>query len=613
MKNYQTSGYFTQLVLDSGEHGLIALPDGKEKIPLGSGVITKLLGRGGMAAIYEIWNPRLEQYRAVKLINPGAIDLVVQRFQTEYKISAQLKHPYIVEIHGVGEWNDLTYIEMEKIDGTRLDRIISQHGALPAVVCTSVGIMICKALDYAHQQECAIYGKTYHGVIHRDLKPQNIMITKTGAIKLMDFGVARPVDVSFQTIDGLVSGTLQYLAPEQLEKKKLDVRTDLYALGVTLYEMAIGVNPFPQTTLGQLISSKTKNKFRPVGSFHLNIPRGLKQSICACMQHDPQKRVPSASVLLGKLTKIHNSLTHKSPEEIMAAFTVDPNDQKAFIATRQRIPWALVATFCIVSAAGFFLSHHGRPILRNAYTTVSLHLQRTGLFSPAPHASVLRSAVQPSVPDGKSPSVMDQNATVSADSIIKPITIKTKKSPPRKAFLEILQDKYGTNDTLAIMEKEWRAKNFTHVLSIYDLLSKEPAHSSQAIILTLRSLEALDERERLADFIGKNDLNDGEFYLAKAKEALRNHNLPGARLMLEVSLSSPHAFVDYDFLKREVCFAAALVATSEFDDNPNERTYKDALDAWWLLKSTLRSDPDHVYNKKAAAEMQRMASIIQKR
>ena len=274
----------------------VALPDGKERIPLGSGVITRLLGQGGMAAVYEIWNAQLEMYRAVKLINPGSTESVQQRFQTEIKISAKLNHPNIVEIHGVGEWNGLPFIEMEKIEGIGLDYLIAQRGALPPAVCTSIGIMICRALNYAHNQDCSIYGRNYHGVIHRDLKPANIMVCTNGIVKLMDFGIARPPDVSFHTMDGLVAGTLQYLAPEQLEKKKLDVTTDLYALGVTMYEIVTGVVAFPQTSFPKLIAEKTKNKFKPLEEYHIKLPARLRRVIYKCMEEDQGKRVPSAAM-----------------------------------------------------------------------------------------------------------------------------------------------------------------------------------------------------------------------------------------------------------------------------------------------------------------------------
>ena len=138
MENSDSGITLKKISLSSEGQTPIPLPNGKERVALGSGVITKLLGRGGMAAVYEIWNPQLEIYRAVKLINPGSIEAVHQRFQTEIKISAKLNHPNIVEIHGVGEWNGLPYIEMEKIEGKGLDHIIADRGALPAAVCTAV-------------------------------------------------------------------------------------------------------------------------------------------------------------------------------------------------------------------------------------------------------------------------------------------------------------------------------------------------------------------------------------------------------------------------------------------------------------------------------------------
>ena len=335
----------------------VALPDGKEKIPLGSGCITRLLGQGGMAAVYEIWNPQLEMYRAVKILHPGSAENMRQRFQTEIKISAKLSHPNIIEIHGVGEWKGLAFIEMEKIDGIGLDTLITQRGALPAVVCTAIGIMICRALNYAHNQDCSIYGRNYHGVIHRDLKPANIMICGSGIVKLMDFGIARPTDVSFHTMDGLVAGTLQYLAPEQLEKKKLDVTTDLYALGVTMYEIVTGVVAFPQTSFPKLIADKTKNKFKPLKEFHIRLPSRLKRVIYKCMCEEPSKRIKSAAALLEELQKIHASLTSKSPEQVMAAFTAAGVGKKVVLMTRRPFPWRFTAAAVVAAAvvyAGLF-------------------------------------------------------------------------------------------------------------------------------------------------------------------------------------------------------------------------------------------------------------------
>jgi Serine/threonine protein kinase len=569
----------------------IPLPDGKERVALGSGVITKLLGRGGMAAVYEIWNPQLEMYRAVKIINPGSIDAVHRRFQTEIKISAKLRHPNIIEIHGVGEWNGLPYIEMEKIEGIGLDQIIDERGALPAAVCTSVGIMICRALNYAHNQDCTIYGKNYHGVIHRDLKPPNIMICTNGAVKLMDFGIARPVDVSFQTMDGLVSGTLQYLSPEQLEKKSLDVRTDLYALGVLLYEIVMGVNPFPQTNFSQLVANKTKNKFRSIEGFHIKLNKRLKQVIYKCMQHDPQKRIASAAQLLHELEKIHATLTKKSPEEIMAGLIVDASHNKVVLASRRHIPWHAIAAILLFISSTAFIYSYRKPI----YLFFKSH--------QVIPMSWLAAKQNKNIPPSENILAASQTSRISPESDTLQHT---------KTIIESLREKYGTDDTIAIMQKELRTKNYQNVLHVFENLTTGQTKAVQAHILKLRALDGLGNKSMLASYLATAVFNDGEFYLAKAKLAYSNRNFEDCRKLLRQSLTLPHALMDYETLKRESFYFTALCATALFDSEPNEQKYKEALDAWWELRTALRSNPNHPYNKKAIAEMQRMAVKMQK-
>jgi serine/threonine-protein kinase len=597
----------------SNESPPIALPDGKKQIPLGSGVTTRLLGQGGMAAVYEIWNSQLEMFRAVKLINPGSSDSVRQRFQTEIKISAKLSHPNIVEIHGVGEWNGLPYIEMEKLEGVGLDALIAGRGALPPVVCTAIGIMICRALNYAHNQDCSIYGKNYHGVIHRDLKPANIMICATGIVKLMDFGIARPADVSFHTMDGLVAGTLQYLAPEQLEKKKMDVTTDIYALGVTLYEIVTGVVAFPQSNLPKLIADKAKNKFKPLEEFHIKLPPRLRRVIYKCVEQEPEKRVPSASALLDELHRIHALLTNKSPEQIMAAFVSASSGKKTVLGTRRRFPWKPLAAACIAVALAWGGYALVRPLLTHPVSLQPVSKSTTAAQPPAPAAIAPPEPVKPvSEPrQGGFPAKTKGAST-------KPLSAAAAgKSSAREAVQPLslvasLQEKYGTADGLVIMEKELSAKNYQNVLAVYDMLPKELARAPKAVILKMRVLAATGSLGRLSQLLEGNSINDGEFVLEKAKFAFRNQKYDECKRLLSRSLTLPHAFVDYDMLKQEVSYYTALCVTAQFDANPTDKAYKEALDAWWQLRNTLRNNPDHEYNKEAEAELQRLAKKMQK-
>lgn len=618
MKNIEDSIQLRKLSLTSESQTSLPLLDGKDRVALGSGLITKILGRGGMAVVYEIWNPQLEMYRAVKLINPGSIESVHRRFQTEIKICAKLRHPNIIEIHGVGEWNGLPYIEMEKIDGIGLDKVIQERGALPVTVCTAVGIIICRALNYAHNQDCTIYGKSYHGVIHRDLKPQNIMICSTGVVKLMDFGIARPVDVSFQTMDGLVSGTLQYLSPEQLEKKELDVRTDLYALGVTMYEIVTGVNAFPQTNFGHLVAHKTKNKFKPIEGFRINISKRLKHVIYKCMQHDPGKRIASAALLLHELEKIHAALTKKSPEEVIADLIGQASDKKVVIASRRHVPRPAIAVLCIFCLSAVLLFSyriHVYSFIRQVHE-LSIQAQTNG-----------KSRAFPDIPQFTNRSMQEISSIRSAPSAapkINPLPKSTAAYPSNqvlpsasrerrtKSTIEALCEKYGTNDTFEILEEELRIKNYLNILYIYGNLSSEQAKTGRALICKLRALDGIGNKAMLDTFLNTTSLNEGEFCLAKAVHSYENQDFEECKKLLEKSLTLPRTLMDYGVLKREAYYYSALCTTAMFDSDPNEQEYKAALDAWWQLRTELRSNPDHPYNKKAISEMQRMAKTMQK-
>jgi hypothetical protein len=588
----------------------VALPDGKERIPLGSGVITRLLGQGGMAAVYEIWNAQLEMYRAVKLINPGSTETMQQRFQTEIKISAKLSHPNIVEIHGVGEWNGLPFIEMEKIEGIGLDNLIAGRGALPPAVCTSIGIMICRALNYAHNQDCSIYGRNYHGVIHRDLKPGNIMVCTNGIVKLMDFGIARPPDVSFHTMDGLVAGTLQYLAPEQLEKKKLDVTTDLYALGVTMYETVTGIVAFPQTSFAKLIAEKTKNRFKPLEEYHIKLPARLQRVIYKCMEEDQGKRVPSAAALLDELHKIHANITSRSPEEIMASFIAIGSEKKV-AAVRRRFPWKRCAAVLALALLGAGAYLYLWPQYR--FFTAR---RAAALIAPVPLP-----AAQPVPPaPTEAPAAAKPGATTAAAEPTgapvrkKGISSVKPAARPRRPFsqAELLQEKYSTNDYLVIMGKELKVKNYQNILGLYDMLPKEQARTTQALIYKMRALEKTQNLGRLAQFLESNTISDGEFLLAKAIFSFKNQRYDECKKFLAQCMSLPHAYIDYDILKQEVYYYTALCVTAQFDASPTEQNYKEALDSWYQLRAALRLTPDHEYNKKASSELQRMAKKMQK-
>jgi len=208
------------------------LPDGTQPLPLGSGTIVSLLGKGGMAVVYRIWNKELGVHRAVKLLRNASDPENLRRFRTEISVTAQLRHPNIVVIHTTGEWQGVPFVEMEEIDGETLDQLLHSWGALPVPVATAAAMMLCRALDFAHKHKhvFTIDGTSCRGVLHSDLKPHNIILQKDGVVKLMDFGTVTPLDSPVDLEDDQFIGSLQYASPEQVFGRPRDPRSDLYSL-----------------------------------------------------------------------------------------------------------------------------------------------------------------------------------------------------------------------------------------------------------------------------------------------------------------------------------------------------------------------------------------------
>jgi CHASE2 domain-containing sensor protein len=273
------------------------------------GSIIKMLGSGGMADVYLEWNPRLEVYRAVKVLKPGMPSTYLSRFKTEIRIFSKLNHPNIVHCYGVGEWHTLPCVEMEFVSGSALEAVLEKCQSFTAAQTAAIGILVCRALSYAHSQVFAIYGQNYNGVVHRDLKPANILISKSGRIKLTDFGIARPGAVSLHTMDsGSVVGTLPYLAPEQLDSTTITAQADIYALGATLYEFLTGARAFPQTEMTALLRAKSNGEFKPIQP-SATVPKALADCISKAMSTAPAARFESAQAMGKELETILKSLT----------------------------------------------------------------------------------------------------------------------------------------------------------------------------------------------------------------------------------------------------------------------------------------------------------------
>ncbi|MCI0402423.1 MAG: protein kinase [Acidobacteria bacterium] len=269
--------------------------------------ILEKLGGGGMGVVYKAEDTRLARPVALKFL-PDEVsqnEEAVKRFQREARAASALNHPNICTIHDLGEHEGRQFIVMELLEGQTLKHRIGGR-PLEAGQVAQWGSQIADALDAAHSR----------GIIHRDIKPANVFTTERGQAKVLDFGLAkalRPVDEATATESltraGATPGTLPYMAPEQLRGRPVDARTDIYALGCVLYEMATGLRPF-RAELGPELSSDILNKVPvPLGRLNPDLPAELERIVLKCLEKDPENRYQSAKELMVDLRRLATSST----------------------------------------------------------------------------------------------------------------------------------------------------------------------------------------------------------------------------------------------------------------------------------------------------------------
>lgn len=581
----------------------VVLPDGTGREPLGSGEITGILGLGGMATVYEIWNNQLEVNRAVKLLHPNHTEDTRQRFQTEIKITAKLHHPNIIEIHAVGQWNGLPYIEMERIDGFTLEKIISDYGALPIEVCTSIGVMIGRALRYAHNQDYVIYGKNYHGVIHRDLKPSNVMLGRNGLVKLMDFGIARPTDASIHTTDGAILGTMQYLSPEQLEGVEPDVRTDIYSLGTLLYELITGVKVFPEQNVSKLMISKVKNNFTSIGLFETKIPLRLGKLVHGCLVHDRDKRIQNASEFLSKIIAIHKSITPLSPEEILISFMRElvPKERRV-LKVRKKAPLGFAAVIVAFAICSFFLVSY----MAERFLVKTIKTESVPLNSASTHPGVIGMSNNPDSAKKTSENKSHYSVSLTTGNKHNSISQKDTVAKPVSNVIREVADPAELAETFFNLVQ---SKKYSQALELYPKLPSGMI-TDKVVIFRIRSLSAVEDKRELKNVLFSRLISDGEVYLEKAKYYIENNDYNKALQEIESCTKISASYMDANTLRLERLYYTALCKSRQFDLEPSQETRNAALDSWFEIKSELQIAKDHKYFKAADSEMQRITKKL---
>jgi len=283
---------------------------------LGRYVLQEEIGRGSMGTVFKASDPMIERTVAIKTINAlqiqdGSVE-PRRRFLREAKAAGRLSHPCIVTIYDIGEFEDIAYIVMELLEGRSLKDVLDWGERISLATAVHIVLQTADALGFAHRQ----------GVVHRDIKPGNLMLTKQGLVKITDFGVAR-IDQMSRTRTGVVIGSPRYMSPEQVSGKKADGRSDVFSLGIVLYELLTGVAPFDAArpedflTLMQNIVSKEP---KPASALNAEVPAALDAVIARALRKNPEERYATADELAEALRAVlvADLKSHESKSDIAA-------------------------------------------------------------------------------------------------------------------------------------------------------------------------------------------------------------------------------------------------------------------------------------------------------
>ena len=386
---------------------------------LGRYLLQDVIGQGAMGMVYRAQDPLLGRDVAIKTIRleitRAEQDDFEERFLREAKSAGKLSHPGIVTVYDAGEISNVAYIAMEYLQGQDLRELIRTEHRLAHDQIADIAAQIADALEYAHR----------HGVIHRDVKPGNIMVLPDGKVKLMDFGIAR-MQTSSMTQTGIMLGTPKYMSPELVIGGEADGRTDIYSLGIVLYQMLTGSAPFESNTIGTTLHRIMHDPAPHPTTLGISISPGFEYILNRALAKKPEKRYAHASEMANDLRRIEAldklprkikfvglgkpvKLRKKRKEISSEAATKTSENQAADAATTPRkmrfsIPQMFAVWFAIVIVGSLFWQYRDRPALSDANAANPENQTRA---AESPSASTTKNPENTSIQDTPIPAQLN--------------------------------------------------------------------------------------------------------------------------------------------------------------------------------------------------------------
>jgi len=343
---------------------------------IGNCRIVEEVASGGMAVVYRAIQEPMGRTVAIKALKTSAAseENVATRFEREAKSLANLQHENIIHVYDFHMERGAMFIVMEYVQGIDLYDLLEKGGRLPYDVATIIGMQVARALDYVH----------YRGIIHRDIKPANIMISRSGGVKLMDFGIARDTSFGDLTEQGTGIGTPAYMSPEQVLGDRLDARSDIFSLGVVLYQMVTGTKPFIEDEKKSAMHKIRLEKHTSVRKLNPDIPRELANVIDKCLEKQPRDRWRSAQHMVMALERFLAKHVEMNHHARLVLFLRAQNVLTELEAEEYLNPAALGVGASVLAQPNMMARHSVRAGLVAHAITLGVLLLMLGLIHVAP-------------------------------------------------------------------------------------------------------------------------------------------------------------------------------------------------------------------------------------
>ena len=316
--------------------------------------LEEVVGSGGMASVYRAHDRMLERPVAVKILHEHYVsdEEAVERFQREARSAAQLAHPNIVTVIDRGEDDGRPYIVFEYVEGENLKQLVTREGALPVGTVIDLGIQIAQALEAAHER----------GVVHRDIKPQNVLLAEEGRVKVTDFGIARSRGTEGLTLTGTIMGTSDYIAPEQAKGEPAGEASDIYSLGVVLYELLTGRVPYEAESPVAVAMRHVHDPIPSVRSVRPEVPPRLDAAVRRALAKEPRDRFASMSDLVAELEACRRGdvpVAHDSSATVIVPPVARQKPRRARRALRMMMITLLAVAVVVAAAVGAYVLTKG--------------------------------------------------------------------------------------------------------------------------------------------------------------------------------------------------------------------------------------------------------------